>query len=424
MGCGSSVETTAVSQVQPVGAPAPKKYDAKPSTSSASKTTRDAPAGVEATPQHDPCPTDGVALWSVREFMGQHSIAGFSTSKVCGNVVKPATRSRACAYVELLRGRRNAAGVAAVARATVFLSHAWGNSFEDMIDAAETHLAGEAGTAYVWIDIFTVNQHNQTCSQWGCACGSLRQLPAQEWWSGAFKDAIVSFKRMLIVMEPWNKPAPLTRAWCLWELLCAVEGAAQIDVVLSPREEAAFKEALEDDFDSIIASLSNVDARKADAFKHEDLAMIRGAVEADVGFEKINIVAIGLMRDWVAARGRHELALLPARERGTSALLNNLASLLKDQGKLDEAEPLYSEALAAKREVLGERHPDTLAGMNKLASLLRSQGKLDEAEPLYREALAAMMEVLGERHPDTLEGMHNLAILLEDQGKLDEAEPL
>ena len=171
--------------------------------------------------------------------MRQHPVAGLSTTKVCGDIVKPATRAGACAYVELLRGRRSAAGVPAVARATVFLSHAWGNSFEDMIDAAEAHLGAEADTAFVWIDIFTVNQHNETCAQYGCACGSRRQLRPQEWWSGTFKDAIASFGRMLIVMEPWNNPVPLTRAWCLWELLCAVETDTRLDVVLSPRQEAA-----------------------------------------------------------------------------------------------------------------------------------------------------------------------------------------
>ena len=43
--------------------------------------------------------------------------------------------------------------------------------------------------------------------------------------------------------------------------------------------------------------------------------------------------------------------------------INKLGGLLQDQGKLDEAEPLYREALAASRETLGDRHPDTLASV-------------------------------------------------------------
>lgn len=40
--------------------------------------------------------------------------------------------------------------------------------------------------------------------------------------------------------------------------------------------------------------------------------------------------------------------------------MNNLADLPRDQGKVDEAEPLHREALKAQREVPGVRHPDTL----------------------------------------------------------------
>ena len=36
---------------------------------------------------------------------------------------------------------------------------------------------------------------------------------------------------------------------------------------------------------------------------------------------------------------------------------------------------------------LGEDHPDTLLSLNNLAAVLKAQGHLAEAEPLYREAL-------------------------------------
>ena len=52
------------------------------------------------------------------------------------------------------------------------------------------------------------------------------------------------------------------------------------------------------------------------------------------------------------------------------------------QGRLAEAEPLLREALAGYRCELGDTHPDTLASINNYASLLSDQGKLDEAAPL------------------------------------------
>ena len=91
------------------------------------------------------------------------------------------------------------------------------------------------------------------------------------------------------------------------------------------------------------------------------------------------------------------------------------------QGSLDEARPLYEEALQASRETLGDRHPDTLGSINNLGMLLKAQGSLDEARPLLEEALRACRETLGDRHPDTLMSIGNLGSLLKASGRGKEA---
>ena len=68
--------------------------------------------------------------------------------------------------------------------------------------------------------------------------------------------------------------------------------------------------------------------------------------------------------------------------------LNNLAGLYRAQGKYESAEPLYQEALALYKSLLGDRHPDVATSLNNLALLYRDQGKYESAEPLYQEALA------------------------------------
>ena len=50
--------------------------------------------------------------------------------------------------------------------------------------------------------------------------------------------------------------------------------------------------------------------------------------------------------------------------------------------------------------------------MSNLAMLLENQGKLDEAEPLVRDELAACKETLGDRHPDTLVSVSALVVLV------------
>ena len=68
--------------------------------------------------------------------------------------------------------------------------------------------------------------------------------------------------------------------------------------------------------------------------------------------------------------------------------MNNLGALLvNDLGLLDEAESLLKQALKWRRVVLGPRHQETLTSVLNVAELLSDQGKLDEASALFEEEL-------------------------------------
>ena len=106
----------------------------------------------------------------------------------------------------------------------------------------------------------------------------------------------------------------------------------------------------------------------------------------------------------------------------TLASVNQLALLLKAQGKFDEATPLFQRALEGTEKILGPSHPDVFPIVVNLASQLRMKGKYAEAEPVYRRALAGWQEQFGPDHPDTLMSMNNLSYLLYQKGDQDEAE--
>jgi hypothetical protein len=72
--------------------------------------------------------------------------------------------------------------------------------------------------------------------------------------------------------------------------------------------------------------------------------------------------------------------------------------------------------------VLGEDHPDTIIWTSNLATLLANQGKYAEAEPLSREVVTKMRRVYGNDHMYSIVTLANLSALLEDSGKLAEAE--
>ncbi len=51
-----------------------------------------------------------------------------------------------------------------------------------------------------------------------------------------------------------------------------------------------------------------------------------------------------------------------------------------------------------------------MALARRVQILLKTQGKLDEAEPLYRRALAIFEASLGPAHPDVATSLNNLAV--------------
>jgi serine/threonine protein kinase len=103
--------------------------------------------------------------------------------------------------------------------------------------------------------------------------------------------------------------------------------------------------------------------------------------------------------------------------------ISNMGFVLQARGKLSEVEPYFREALERYRGVMGEEHPRTLIAISNMGFLLERLGRLTEAEPFYSEALAKRRRLLGDKDPDTLVSISSMGSLHKAQGKLTEAEP-
>ena len=93
----------------------------------------------------------------------------------------------------------------------------------------------------------------------------------------------------------------------------------------------------------------------------------------------------------------------------TLASRNNLAYAYRDAGRLNEAIPLFEQALTDRTRILGPHHPDTLASRNNLASAYQDAGRLNDAIALFEQTLEDRTRILGPHHPDTLASRNNLA---------------
>jgi tetratricopeptide (TPR) repeat protein len=85
--------------------------------------------------------------------------------------------------------------------------------------------------------------------------------------------------------------------------------------------------------------------------------------------------------------------------------------LYRSQGRYEEAEPLYKQALSLRQELLEEHHPHVAHSLNNLAMLYKSQGKYEEAKLLYVQALEILEVSQGKEHPNTKTVRNNLQSL-------------
>src|SRR5690606_16532297 len=72
-------------------------------------------------------------------------------------------------------------------------------------------------------------------------------------------------------------------------------------------------------------------------------------------------------------------------------------------GQYEEADSLFTAAVATARFTYGAEHPETALALFELATLRRYAGAYDEAERLHREALAIRRATLGEDHEDVIQ---------------------
>lgn len=88
--------------------------------------------------------------------------------------------------------------------------------------------------------------------------------------------------------------------------------------------------------------------------------------------------------------------------------MGNLAAAYQNANRLADALPLYEEALARSRALLGPNHRDTLRSMNNLARAYRYLGRTADAIPLLQEVLTRCQNQFEPDHPLPLAARSNL----------------
>eukprot|EP00808_Paulinella_micropora_P026528 g8799.t1 len=171
-------------------------------------------------------------------------------------------------------------------------------------------------------DRFTINRHGTNNVQ--ARSGSLRS-----------KANVKRIGHIVLVQSLWTNPVPLTRAWCLWEILCTFRTKSTFEIILPPKEEKSLLESpvTQEGFNSINTMLATVDVANAKAWKAEDQKKILKAVaKTGEGIHGLNKVVVEQLRDWLA----NAKAAIPEEPSSKDALslIRGVAILMSNQGTL------------------------------------------------------------------------------------------
>jgi hypothetical protein len=130
------------------------------------------------------------------------SIGRATVEQVCQMYIRPRTSRSRCSVAQELTA--NARTRRHVGPATWFISHTWSNAFVDTLHALLLFFErrGDFATAFVWLDFLVTPQH-----------ASAGPSKPSSWWMSTFKSSIARIGSLLLVVDVWDNPTPLKRAW-------------------------------------------------------------------------------------------------------------------------------------------------------------------------------------------------------------------
>jgi len=105
-------------------------------------------------------------------------------------------------------------------------------------------------------------------------------------------------------------------------------------------------------------------------------------------------------------------ALPGAPPRALVRPLNSLALVYRAQGLYAKAEPLCQRALALAEGTHGPEHPATASVVGNLLTVYLAQGRYGEAAPLFQRSVSLKERLLGPKHPDLASSLSNYAAFL------------
>ncbi|HUG43738.1 MAG TPA: serine/threonine-protein kinase [Acidobacteriota bacterium] len=145
---------------------------------------------------------------------------------------------------------------------------------------------------------------------------------------------------------------------------------------------------------------------------------------AEVLFMLANVMGEGRKVELLQEALAMYVATVGENDNRVANTMNDLALALEEEGELEQALSMMERSASLHEELLGLEHPRTLTLINNLAGVHRDQGRLEAAEPLYRKVLEVKDRMSVEKNAAYAHPLYGLGRVLMEKGEAVEAERL
>ncbi|KAJ3232851.1 Kinesin light chain 3, partial [Chytriomyces hyalinus] len=307
---------------------------------------------------------------------GPSALEGLTTTDVCVRFLKPLTIESGLSLCAQYYTSKNTALASLVQNATWFISHAWQYRFLDVIGAVDNFAAQEGldpDTTVIWFDLFSNSQHDTASKPF-------------TWWETTFMNAVKKIGNVVMVIQPWSNPIPLTRVWCIFELYASTATGSSFHVAMTNAETKAFMAQLLDNAESYYEVLSSLRSQNAKSFLETDRLAIFALVRETVGFIALDRLVLDTLLEWTFSQLKQFSEKAETREEALSwkVVLGTFYYLM---GRNSDAEKLLLELVGQCQEVFGDAHIQTLNVLYKLGVNYLAQARYKEAEQQFLQCI-------------------------------------
>lgn len=197
---------------------------------------------------------------------------GLGHGKVC-----PRDGKRGCSIVDAVDARHRG-------KVTHFLSWCWAYKLQDFVSAISSWTKRHelvTSEVFLWICFFCNNQYRILESATDTGPDELKE---------AFESNLAKAGRMLILLDSFERPAYITRAWCIFETYVCIDNKFPMTIILPEHAEDLFRQKMETagGLRNLRQEFGAIDARSAKASSQADQQMIRDLILRTTGYNVVN----------------------------------------------------------------------------------------------------------------------------------------